>query len=427
MISNKTRFFNLSVIIILIVVLSTAIFAQSEIPVINSDAAVLIDANTGQVLFEKNMNKKEYPASITKVMTGMLALENCSLDEIITMTREAVFSVERDSSHIALDVGEQIPMRYALYALAIKSANDAANGIGVHISGSLEAFADLMNKRAKELGALNTHFVTANGLHNQEHYTTAYDMALIMKEAIKTPKFLEFFNQKSYEIPPTNMQEKIRILHNKNSLLTGRLRYEGLIASKTGWTTEAKHTLVTAAKRGERVLIVVTLNSSDSQDKYNETMKLFDYGFNEFKEISISKNQLLNSLKEDSDFNSIKEFIGQDNLEIKRLINKELSVDDIYLYSKIEENSERNAKTLKILLNLNKGSELMYPDMGSYRIERALNRMKFELVSHSSITNKKIFSVILKIFVYLSSFLGIFILSKVIIIKYLKYKTDKNY
>ena len=140
---------------------------------IKSDSAILMDAETGQVLFEKNMNKIEYPASITKVMTGLLALENSNLDDIITMTHEGVFSVERDSSHIALNVGEQISMRDALYALAIQSANDAANGIGIHISGSLEEFAKLMNKRAKELGALNTHFVTTNGLHDSQHYTTA--------------------------------------------------------------------------------------------------------------------------------------------------------------------------------------------------------------------------------------------------------------
>ena len=148
---------------------------------IKSDSAILMDAETGQVLFEKNMNKIEYPASITKVMTGLLALENSNLDDIITMTHEGVFSIERDSSHIALNVGEQISMRDALYALAIQSANDAANGIGIHISGSLEEFAKLMNKRAKELGALNTHFVTTNGLHDSQHYTTAYDMALFNK------------------------------------------------------------------------------------------------------------------------------------------------------------------------------------------------------------------------------------------------------
>lgn len=407
---------------------SIEVFANAN-PFLNlkSDSAILMDAETGQVLFEKNMNRKEYPASITKVMTGMLALERSNLSDTITMTKEAVFSVERDSSHIALDVGEQLLMKYALYALAIESANDAANGIGVYVSGSLEEFANLMNKRAKELGALNTHFVTTNGLNNINHYTTAYDMALIMKQAIKTPHFLEFFNNKSFDIPPTNMQNKIRYLHNKNSLLTGRLKYEGLIASKTGWTSEAKHTLVTAARRGNRVLIVVSLNSPKQGDKYEDTMKLFDYGFNEFKEVSINTSQLLKALPLNDSSKSIKRFINGENPIVKRLIHKSLSIEDIALDYQIDNSVTISDKKLKLLLGLKNNNEIMYSNIGSVEINESVKALYTPDAPVTKIIASillKIIKIIAKIFMYLVLFLIGFIIFKKILIKYLRYKRD---
>lgn len=405
-------------------------FAENNIPTINSEAAVLIDAVTGQILFEKNMNKKEYPASITKIMTGMLALENSKLNDIIVMTKEAVFSVERNSSHIALDIGEEIVMRDALYALAVKSANDAANGIGVHVSGNLEDFAKLMNKRAKELGALNTHFVTTNGLDNPNHYTTAYDMALIMKQAINTPHFLEFFNQKSYEIPPTNMQEKIRLIHNKNSLLTGRLKYEGIIASKTGWTSEAKHTLVTAAKRGNRVLIVVSMNSKDAQVKYEDTINLFDYGFNNFQEISINQQQLINSLPNNEDSKELREFINMNNPNIKSLLHKNLTLEDVTLSYQLENSDGNSGKKLRMELKLKNASEFMYPDLGNFVIKQAVKK-PVQAVNgvHKNSFVKMIGTILLKIleiFMYIVLFFIGFAIFKAIVMKYLRYRYRKK-
>ena len=381
---------------------------------IKSDSAILMDAETGQVLFEKNMNKIEYPASITKVMTGLLALENSNLDDIITMTHEGVFSVERDSSHIALNVGEQISMRDALYALAIQSANDAANGIGIHISGSLEEFAKLMNKRAKELGALNTHFVTTNGLHDSQHYTTAYDMALFMKQAIQTPYFMDFFNQKSHDIPPTNMQNDIRYLHNKNGLLNGKRYYYGLIASKTGWTTQAKHTLVTVAKRGSRILIVVALNSEDASAKYEDTMNLFDYGFNEFKELSIDNESLLELLPKDDSSKIIKKLIKDTNPYIIRLLHKNLSEKDIKLNHKTIENS----KEMELSLSVN-DNEFMYSDIGVIDLmeKSDVPREKVEIP-----LTTKVLKITKQIFMYLFLFLvGLSIFRKTQR-RYLKYK-----
>lgn len=395
------------------------IFANPNFP-IKSDAAILMDAETGQVLFEKNMNKIEYPASITKIMTGLLALENSSLDDTITMTKEGVFSIERDSSHIALNVGEQISMRDALYALAIQSANDAANGIGVHISGSLEEFSKLMNKRAKELGALNTHFVTTNGLHDSQHYTTAYDMALFMRQAIHTPYFLDFFSQNKYDIMPTNMQSNVRYLHNKNGLLNGKRHYEGLIASKTGWTTQAKHTLVTAAKRGSRILIVVALNSDDASAKYEDTMNLFDYGFNEFNELSIDKDFLLRLLPKDENFKTVRKFVKDTNPYIIRLMHKNLSENDIKLNYKVNENANDPNKKMELSLSVS-NSELMYSDIGNIDLMEKMELPKETTPKYIGIlktTGKVLLSIVLFLFIYLA-------LEK-LVIKYLKYRYKKK-
>ncbi|MEG1783132.1 MAG: serine hydrolase, partial [Oscillospiraceae bacterium] len=169
-------------------------FALSPQPDVKSETAVLMDAKTGQILYDKNMNVQMYPASTTKIMTGLLAVEKGNLTDVITMDKESIFSIGRGTSHIALDVGEQITLEQALYAVSIESANDAANGVAVLLGGSMDKFAQMMNDRAKELGAKNTHFVNAHGLHNKDHYTTAYDLALIAKEAIKYDNFNKIFS-----------------------------------------------------------------------------------------------------------------------------------------------------------------------------------------------------------------------------------------
>jgi len=259
-------------------------FAQNYGPKeqIISEAAILIDARTGQILYQKNMHKKMYPASITKVMTALIALEEGNLNSIITMSDTAVFSIGIGTSHIALDSGEKLALKHALYALAISSANDAANGIAEHVGGSLEGFASLMNNRAKKAGAYNTNFTNAHGLHDDEHYTTAYDMARITIAALKIPEFREIFTSERYEMPPTNKQSEARIFWRGNSMVTGKYEYEGVVAEKTGWTSVSQHTLVTAAEKDGRLLISVVMNSLHPRDKWADATALFDYGFHEF-------------------------------------------------------------------------------------------------------------------------------------------------
>lgn len=259
---------------------------------IQSESAILMDADTGQILFEKNMHEPLYPASITKIMTALLALESGSLDDVITMTYDAVFSIGRDTSHIALDVDERLTLEQALYALALESANDAANGIAELIGGSMEYFAQMMTNRAKEAGALNTTFTNAHGLPDEAHLTTAYDMARITMAALSTPQFTEIFGETYYEMPPTNKQPETRYFRCSNAMVVGKYQYDDVIVDKTGWTSAAQNTLVTVAQREGRTLIVVVMKSQAAQIKWNDTISLLDYGFDNFYKITFSAEEL---------------------------------------------------------------------------------------------------------------------------------------
>ena len=260
-------------------------------PSLQSESAVLMDADSGQILYSKNMDEILYPASITKIMTGLLALEKGKLTDVLTMSNRAVFSVERGSSHIALDEGEQISLEDALYGLAIASANDAANGIAELIGGSIENFAVMMNQRAVEAGARNTHFDNANGLPDPNHTTTARDMALITRAAVNTPGWTTYFGCARHDIPPTNLQPLVRELYSANAFLNGERKLEGVIACKTGYTTTAFHTLVTVARRNGRTLIVVVMKSQLQSAKWDDTIALMNYGFKQFRQVIFEPDQ----------------------------------------------------------------------------------------------------------------------------------------
>jgi len=261
-------------------------------PEIRSESAVLMDAVSGQILYQKNMNQKMYPASITKVLTALLALEKGDLSQTLTMSYDAVFSIDRNSSHIALDVDEKITLEQALYALSIASANEAANGIAEQIGGTVENFAGMMNEAAAQAGAENTNFTNPHGLPDPNNQKTAYDMAKITSAALMIPRFTEIFGATRYDIPPTNKQPETRMLWNSNKLLNGSIPYEGILMSKTGWTSESQHTLVSAAKRGDTTLIAVVMRSPNAGDKWKDTTALLDYGFDGFTAVKITKERL---------------------------------------------------------------------------------------------------------------------------------------
>lgn len=260
-------------------------------PEIFSGSAVVMEAETGTVLYEKNMHQQAYPASITKIITAVLAIENCAMNEMVEFSDEAVFSVPRDSSHIAITPGEFLSVENCLYGLLLASANEVANALGEHISGSMESFVDLMNERAKELGAVGTHFNNTNGLPDDNHYTTCYDMAMISRAAVFNETFIKIDSTTSYMIPATNLQPEERPVNTFHPLLVnGSKHYEGCFGGKTGYTSVAGNTLVTFAKRGGMTLICVVMQS-DSTHIYDETAALLDYGFENFTRYNIAENE----------------------------------------------------------------------------------------------------------------------------------------
>jgi serine-type D-Ala-D-Ala carboxypeptidase (penicillin-binding protein 5/6) len=257
------------------------VYAKDPEPIVSADSAVLIDAATGTVLYSKNMNAAYPPASTTKVMTALLTLENTKLDDIVTVSKKVPFV---DGSKIGIAEGEQIIIRDLLYGLILMSGNDCAEALAEHISGSLESFAEMMTAKAKELGCENTNFVNPSGLYDANHKTSAKDLALIMREAIKHPEYKEIASTFAYKIPPTNKHTEGIYLGNENKLINknSSYYYQSAEAGKTGYTTQSLFSYVaSASKNGQR--LIVALVHSKSKTYYDESKKLFEYGFNNFE------------------------------------------------------------------------------------------------------------------------------------------------
>ena len=258
-----------------------------EGPEIGAEAAIVLEANTGTILYAKNIHEELYPASTTKIMTCLLAVENASLTDTITFSNEAVFSVPSDGSSIGMDVGESITLEQALYGIMVGSANEVANAVGEHVSGSIEAFVDLMNERAKELGCTNTHFNNTNGLQDEAHYTSAYDLALIASKFFENELLCNVGNTARYHFTATETQPDDFYLNNKHKLINGEISYEGILGGKTGYTGLARETLVTCAERGNMRLVCVVLKE-ESPAQFSDTVTLLDYGFNNFQALKVS-------------------------------------------------------------------------------------------------------------------------------------------
>lgn len=252
-------------------------------PEISSASGVLMEASSGQVLFDKSMNEIRYPASTTKVMTTLIILENIQdLNQNITFTDIILPDLAPGNSTINAQVGEVLTVEQCLYAIMLASANEVCTQMAVEIAGSVENFTAMMNTKAAEIGCTNTHFVNANGLPDPNHYTTAYDLALILREAVKNEAFCKIAGAAKYTIPPTNKTSASRNMENHNALLVdGKYYYEGAIAGKTGHTEAARNTLVTAATREDMTLICVVLRS-ENEERFTDTKTLFDYGFDNF-------------------------------------------------------------------------------------------------------------------------------------------------
>jgi D-alanyl-D-alanine carboxypeptidase (penicillin-binding protein 5/6) len=259
---------------------------------VTSQAAVLMDAETGQIIFEKQGERLMFPASATKIMTALLVAESAGesgMDEMLEISESAVNIEEWNSSNMALVPGELLKLDDLMYGLMLRSANDAANALAEHVAGTQSDFAARMTERAWLIGANSTSFSNAHGLHQPGHYTTARDLALITREAIKNPVFMNYFGATTHRIPPTNKLEEERVYANYQYMLLEESPYYDprVLGGKVGYTTEARHTMSTAATRGGTTLVCVVMSSRDRLDKFKDTALLLDFGFNEFRRVTV--------------------------------------------------------------------------------------------------------------------------------------------
>ena len=297
---KKRRFFALFLVLgLLVSLLSVPASAFEEIDV-DARAALLVEKETGEILYEKNAHEKNYPASITKLTVALLVFEaidagQLSLDQPITAHESAFEGLSIYGSTAGIKAGEVLTVEQLLQCMLIVSANEACNILGETLYGSVDAFVARMNERAAELGCEHTHFANATGLHNSQHYTTAWDLYLITREALKHDKFMEICNSKSYTVPATNMTDKPRELHSTNFLISNwRARgyvYRDAQGIKTGSTPEAGYCLISSALRGSRHMISVVLDAERvtledgvtiQTRSFSETSRMFDWGFDHF-------------------------------------------------------------------------------------------------------------------------------------------------
>lgn len=261
---------------------------------ISSPVALLMDASSGKILYEKNMTKKRYPASLTKVMTAIVVLENCNLEDTATVSYDAVMSLSSGYVTANLQIGEELTIEQLLYVLMVGSSNDAAIVLAEHISGSVEEFSKLMNQKAKEIGCTTTNFVNPNGVHDKNHYSTAYDLALMAKYAMQNETFRKLVSTTSYKLPITNKYDREdRLFTTTNSLLIvnnnnrpDNYYYKYATGIKTGFTTPAGNCLIASSNKNGLELITVVLGSGQTNEglseRYVDTKNLFEHGYNTY-------------------------------------------------------------------------------------------------------------------------------------------------
>lgn len=317
-------------LIIFLMMQNHIVFADEETtePTIYSNSCILVDNATGQILFEHDAEEQVYPASTTKLMTAILVMENCNLDDKVTVTKEAISSVPYSYATSNISAGETFTVEELLNVMLIPSANDIANALAIHVAGSIDSFAEMMNTRAAELGAKNTHFVNPSGIHNENHYTTAYDLSLIGRHASTFEKLREICKKTEYEILPAKDGSE-RKYETTNHLIDSESKYfyEYATGLKTGYTDAAKNCIIASAKKDDMDLICVILGGgkSEKNESYREIdcHTLFDYGFNNFEYKTVCKKD---NLVDASELGELPEVLKDAQIAygdtIERYINK---------------------------------------------------------------------------------------------------------
>ena len=334
---------------ILIFLLSLTVFCKSSFSIdlnIYSESAVLIDSKTGKILYSKDHDKKMYPASTTKILTAILAIESLSLDEEVTASRDAVMAIPSGYSNAAIQPGEILTVQQLLEVFLVHSANEAGYILAEQISGSVSEFAELMNNKATDIGCKNTNFTNPSGLHDKNHYTTAYDLALIAQYCMKNETFRSIVSMPTCTIAPTNKYEE-RFFRNTNAMLNSKSEYynENVIGIKTGYTGPAQNCLIAGYKKDNMELISVVLGvpayvgEKGLSGKFVDTQTLFDYGIANYsyKNIAsagnvISQIEIQNATPETQKL----DLILEKNIEV--FIDNSTNIETINPEIKINEN-----------------------------------------------------------------------------------------
>ena len=302
----------ISIILILILIINSIfclnVFAVE--PNVNAGAIYSVELSTGKVIYERNAHEKKFPASTTKVMTALLTLENCQLTDTATASYNAISIIPSGYSTAKIQVGETLTIEDLLYALMLPSANEAANILAEHIAGSVSSFATMMNTRAEELGCENTHFVNPNGIHNDDHYTTAYDLYLITREAMKNEAFRKIVSTTTYTLPSTEKYEdNDRICKNTNQLIhpdksskPSNYYYKYCIGVKTGYTTQAQNCLVSVASKDGLEFLNVVLDGGSTEDglnvRFTDSIELFNFAYDNYSmDILKAENDIVKTVE----------------------------------------------------------------------------------------------------------------------------------
>lgn len=300
----------------------------SILPSISAETCIIIDNRTNKVLYSKEENKEMYPASTTKILTAIIVLENCNLDDVVTASYDAIMSIPEGYSTADIQIGEQLTVEQLLELLLVHSANDAANILAEYIGGSIDSFVSMMNTKINELGLSNTHFTNVYGLHDESHYTTAHDLAFMMKYCLKNNTFRKIAGQASCAIPATNKYNTRSYDSTNEILVSGSpYYYKYLTAGKTGYTSKAKECLVSSAYRDDLELICVVLGSDN---RFSDTKTLYEYAYSNYSVKNIvNKNDIITTINISNATKSTQNLDLLISENISTLINNNEDISDI--------------------------------------------------------------------------------------------------
>ena len=310
---------------------------------LSAKSAILVEVSTGRIIYEKGSRMQMFPASTTKIMTAILVIENSNLSDMVTVSESAISNIPSGYVTAELQAGEEISVKDLLYALMVESANDVAFILAEHVAGSVSAFVDMMNKKALEIGCSNTQFLNPNGIHNSNHYSTAYDLYLMAQYGMKNETFKELVSTSSYTLPATNKHPlEDRELSTTNQLINPnntKFYNKNIIGIKTGFTSQAGNCLVTQSSRDGLDFIAVILGSATSDSRYEDSQKLFNDAYDNFTLTKIKeKDSLIDTVEIE---NATKETKNLDLLIDKGITvinNKSINMNEIIPEINIHEN-----------------------------------------------------------------------------------------